>query len=647
MVADEAFQQAVDAFQRGDLDRARTLTRQQLTAAPDARVKHLMGLIECRSGRLEAGIDWLGQACAAEPDVIAYRVMLARALTESGRAGEALRAAPPPAGSSPPELALWHARAEAATAIGAWPEAAEAWAKLCESGTADWRSWSAYGHALASLARWGAAASVFRAAAGLNPAEPELLRQLATALARAGRYQDSADTLLQWIELRPNDVAARIMLARLLADLGRQKDSDAQLEKAAEEATGAPGTDSKGLIAIAMRSGVAGGIDEPILGELAQLLERTNRLDSLRTLLEDAEAHGIGRERLGYPAAAIALRDGDPGEARRLLLATPADREPTRRHWLMARVADAMGDADTAFAEAERMNRSVADHDLWRGRARDYLKWVSGLSAMLTSEWAKELKTLRPPDRRSPAFLVGFPRSGTTLLDTFLMGHPKAAVLEEVPLMHQVETVLGPIAGLPRSGRAQLDQARQAYFAELDRHLEPGFDGLAVDKMPLNLIAMPYVHCLFPGARVVFAQRHPCDAVLSCFMQGFALNNAMACFLDIRDAAEAYDSIMTLWVRSRELLALEVHTLVYERLVEAPETELRPVVEFLGLEWTDQLLDHRSTARERGAIGTPSYDQVMQPLSKAAAGRWKRYERQLEPVLPLLLPWAERLGYAV
>jgi hypothetical protein len=226
------------------------------------------------------------------------------------------------------------------------------------------------------------------------------------------------------------------------------------------------------------------------------------------------------------------------------------------------------------------------------------------------------------------------------------MGHSGTAVLEEVPLTQQIESVLGEIAQLPGQSIARLDEARSAYFAELDRHIPQGFGGLAVDKMPLNLLATPYAHSLFPGAPIVFVHRHPCDAVLSCFMQGFALNDAMACFLDLGDAAAAYDSIMTVWTRSCELLPLDVHTVVYERLVAATEDELRSLVDFLDLEWQAEMLDHRSTARARGAIGTPSYDQVVEPLSKAPSGRWRRYEKQLKLVLPILLPWAERFGYA-
>ena len=97
--------------------------------------------------------------------------------------------------------------------------------------------------------------------------------------------------------------------------------------------------------------------------------------------------------------------------------------------------------------------------------------------------------------------------------------------------------------------------------------------------------------------------------------------------------------------RAREALPSQVYTSVYETLVADPEAALRPLLEFLGLEWHDELLDHRSTAAKRGAIITASYDQVIEPISTRPRGRWRRYETQLAPVLPVLLPWAERLGY--
>lgn len=379
---------------------------------------------------------------------------------------------------------------------------------------------------------------------------------------------------------------------------------------------------------------------------LAMVLERSNRMDLLRELLEGAQQQGVGPGRLGYPLALLALRDGDAGRARELLLAEDPRIDPVRWHALMARIAEESGDAATAFAEAEAMHAAVPDPAGWRRRAADYRCKIERFAGTVTAEWVSTLNPLDPAAAPSaPAFLVGFPRSGTTLLDSFLRGHPDTQVVEEQPMLNAAEAVIGDFAELPARSPHQLEQARRAYFAELDRHVEPGFEGRVIDKLPLNMLGLPIVYNLFPDARVIFAQRHPCDVVLSCFLQAFTQNDAMACFLDLEDAAGLYDAAMRLFWSSRELLPLKFHTLVYEELIADPESALRSAVEFLGLDWRPELLDHQATALARGAINTPSYAQVVRPLTQAPAGRWRRYREQLEPVLPVLLPWAERLGY--
>jgi tetratricopeptide (TPR) repeat protein len=645
--------QAIAAFERGDLAQARSLAERELGEGSSAQLQHLLGLIDCREGKMEVGVEWLRQASEAEPQNIGYRVMWVRALIDSGRAREALEIAAPPVGSSSAELAMWHARAEAAQASADHASAAEAWQILCAARPDDWRAWANWGDALAGLERWPDAANALRRAWRLNPDELALQQNFASALARAGFYEEAADQLKRMLDDGPDDAGIRLMLARLLADLGRHEDSMAQLDKAAQIAVSADasGQGIAGLIRIALGQRDAGS--EPIstaelrsLRELALLLERTNRMDALRELLEDAEELGVPREELGYPAAAVALRDGDGAEAKRLLSLESSETDPVRWYRLMTKILDSLGDQVGAFAAAEAMNRSVTDFEAWVGRGAEYCRRLRALAGAITPEWVAQLGPLEPGPRPSPVFLVGFPRSGTTLLDTFLMGHPDTEVLEEFHMLGAAETVLGNVAELPRRSREQLEQARRAYFAELDRHVDRDFAGLIVDKLPLNMLGLPVIYSLFPDARIIFAQRHPCDAVLSGFMQSFTLNDAMACFLTIEGAADLYDAAMSLFARSRDALPLAAHSLVYEELVADPNRALRPLIDFLGLEWRPELLDHRATAKARGAIITPSYDQVIQPLSKAPSGRWRRYEKQLEPVLPVLLPWAERLGYA-
>jgi Flp pilus assembly protein TadD len=639
------FRQALDAFNGGDLDRAREIAERGLEQSPSPQLQHLVGLIHCRLGNPEAGVDWLRLASDSDPGNLPFRVMLARALVDAGRALEALDAAIPPEGTTPAELALWHVRAEAAATAGQKDLALQALARLCSAGVGDWRIWRDYAEALSDAERWLEASRAFEQAARLNPQELELQRSLARALARGGRHDQSADELRKWVEASPADAYNRIVLARLFANLGRNAEADAQVNEAFRIVSGKDWAgDWQGLLDIATTR--SGEIDIELLREIGALLERTSRMELLSELFDAAEAKGIDRDRLGYPAAAVALRTGNAGEAKRLLLLESPDVDPLRWHWMMARIADSLGDSELAFAEAEAMNRSVQDYDRWRRTAKSQLEWVRSLTETLTPEWAGRLTRLPPGDGLAPVLLVGFPRSGTTLLDTFLMGHPDVTVLEEIEFVDPVERILGKIPTLPERSAAELEDARQAYLAEMDLHLPKEHGGLVVDKLPLKLLAIPYLHAMFPDLRIIFAQRHPCDCVLSCFMQAFALNNAMACFLDIGDSAEYYDAILSFWVRARETLGLNVETVIYEKLIDDAEGSLRPVVDFLGLEWKDGLLDHRATAKARGAISTPSFDQVVQPLSDKASGRWRRYEKQLEPVLPLLLPWAERLGYS-
>lgn len=645
--------EALAAFRRGELGRARALGQAELEAdraPPD--IHHLLGLIDCREGRMDSGVAHLRAALDAQPDNPAFRVMLARALIDAGRPQEALGVAEAPKDASPAAIALWHARAEAAQAVGDHATAAEGWKVLSAARTDDWRGWANYGEALAGLERWEEAADALRRAWTLNPDELPIQQNLAAALTKAGYYAEAAEQLRHMLDTGPDDAGMRLTLARLLADLGRNQESMAALDKAARRAVGkaVSAKDAAGLLRIALPDHDAGtppsGAEMRAVRDLALLLERTNRMDALRTLLDDAERLGISRERLGYPAAAIALRDGDAAEARRLLELDGAETDMVRRHRLMAKILDALGDAQGAFDAASAMNSSVQDFDAWVRKGADYRRRVRELAEIVTSRWAGRLRPLPPGARRSPAFLVGFPRSGTTLLDTFLMGHPDTQVLEEFNMLRAAETELGNVAHLPDRTPEQLKQARRAYFAELDRHADPDFRGLVVDKLPLNMLALPLIHSLFPDARVIFAQRHPCDAVLSGFMQSFALSDAMACFLTLEGSADFYDAAMILFTTSRNALAVPVQKVVYEELVADPEAALKPLIEFLGLDWRPELLDHRATARARGAIITPSYDQVVEPLNKAPSGRWRRYEEQLAPVLPALLPWARQLGYA-
>lgn len=130
-------------------------------------------------------------------------------------------------------------------------------------------------------------------------------------------------------------------------------------------------------------------------------------------------------------------------------------------------------------------------------------------------------------------------------------------------------------------------------------------------------------------------------------MANFQLNLAMRSFTTLDEAARTYDAVFRAWDRASTLLPVDVHRMSYERLVVDARAEFEPLVEWLGLNMSERSLDHTAIARERGRVRTASYSQIGEQLYTRSSGRWRNYERHLEPVLPVLAPWVERMGYAI
>ena len=476
------------------------------------------------------------------------------------------------------------------------------------------------GVSLAEAGRFEEAARAFGEAVRLAPDHPPALLDLGRALRHAKLYPEALVSLARAGELAPGIAEVEMERGRAFSGLGRFDEAD-QAYRAA----------------LARQPGLAAAYLERGL-----LLERGNRLERLPALLDEAAAQGIFD--LPYLKALALERDGRVEEA--LAEARAAGDDPVRRAQLVGRLADKAGDVATAFAAYAEMNRLVAEPGSAAGAAA-YRARVAALGEMLTPAYRASWSAVEPDrSRAAPIFLVGFPRSGTTLLDTLLMGHNEVHVLEEEPILERVGAALGDFARLPGLGADEVNRLRALYFAELDA-FDPAARGkVVIDKLPLNILGAPLIHRLFPEAKLIFAARHPCDVVLSCFMQNFDLNEAMANFLDLGDSARLYDLVLAFWTRARELFPLQVHELRYEALVADTEAEMRALIAFLGLPWDEALLDHQRTALGRGPIATPSYAQVAQPIYRGAAGRWERYRAELAPVLPILAPWAELMGYS-
>ena len=384
---------------------------------------------------------------------------------------------------------------------------------------------------------------------------------------------------------------------------------------------------------------------------LAVQYEHTNREEEFAPLIALAEANGLDEGALAFMRAYEYRRAKQFEEALASLALVPPEIEPERAIHLRGQILDRLGRTDEAF------EAFLATNDLHVASPTRPLERSAALRPklgadldLLTPEWTASWPPVESGgEHPDPVFLVGFPRSGTTLLDTILMGHPDTVVLEEQPPLNNCDKRIGGMAAIPGLDAAEVAGLRRFYFDEVAKVAPKplGSGRMLVDKSPLFLSKAVLIQRLFPNARFILALRHPCDVLLSCFMSNFRLNDAMSNFLRLEDAAQFYDLTFRHWERARELFSLNVHTIVYERLVENVEAEVRPLFDSLGLEWRDEALDHRATAKARGLITTASYAQVVEPIYKRAAGRWEKYRAHLEPVLPVLRPWVEKFGYAL
>jgi tetratricopeptide (TPR) repeat protein len=396
---------------------------------------------------------------------------------------------------------------------------------------------------------------------------------------------------------------------------------------------------------------------------LATCHERANRLDAaVAARARVAEARLSGRAEVASALlqldARLAAREGDHARARALLEAVL--REPPRDPALRTHLRFELGKACVSLGDTEAAMQAFTQGHSERAAqvtaAHPNLLREDGLLAALDKpvpRFAAGAREGSEDGRRDPLFVVGFPRSGTTLLEQLLDAHPQLASFDEQPFLQRLVTRLNREHGgypeaLPSIGARERAEFRQRYFADVDRQRPDLGARRPVDKNPLYLIRLPLAAALFPDVQAVLALRHPCDVVLSCFMQNFRAPAFALTFETLASTARMYDRVFRTYYGFRDQLGLPTHVLRYESLVADVEGESRRLFEFLALPWSEDLLSFTEHARRRGVISTPSYTQVVQPVNRRAVGRWQQWRPWFEgEVLDLLGPWIERFGYAI
>ena len=397
-----------------------------------------------------------------------------------------------------------------------------------------------------------------------------------------------------------------------------------------------------------------------------------SNLASLAVRRSDLEvAHALARRALSLdpaqPTASIALAQvefakGELASAERRLGGLLANRvRPTLfdRSVALTTLGDVLDRQDRpqpAFEAYSRANAGLRTLNASRFTGPG-LESALARAQRLTNEMAltsAEDWTRSPPAAtNSPAaahvFVVGFPRSGTTLLGQVLASHPEVVTLDEAEtLAHASHAILGRPGGLARLASSEdgaLEEYRDAYWRSIRAAGVDPRGKVVVDKLPMNLLGLPLIAKMFPDATIIFVRRDPRDAVLSAFRRQFVLNAATWELLTLSGAARFYDAMMGFSGQCLERLALNMRVQTYEALVADIAAEGRALGAFIGLDWNRAASDFSGAARA-GRIATPSAAQIARGLNQESVGQWRRYREPLAPILPLMQTWVDAFGYS-
>lgn len=392
---------------------------------------------------------------------------------------------------------------------------------------------------------------------------------------------------------------------------------------------------------------------------LAGLYERSNRLD-------EAEA--------ALAAVGDASLDAETDFERRATTARLLQRQPTSMEalrlieQLLAETRSDASRADLLFMQAKSLDAVkrpaealAALHAAHAAQLRQVATFtpraVKDPAALRIADfdadaadiarWRQQPGAAQPLD---PLFVVGFPRSGTTLLEQMLDAHQNLRSMDEQPFLPQtIADIQAAGVSYPEKLEAltteQLERIRAVYWSRVAGKVEVPAGTRLVDKNPLNMLRLPAIQRLFPDARIILVIRHPFDVLLSCYMQNFRAPEFAVLCGSLTSLAEGYAKAFDFWHRQQALLGSRVFELRYESMVSDIPGTARALCEFADLPWDERMLDPSGHARQKGYISTPSYTQVVKPVSRSAVDRWRPYEAEFKALLPILQPHLDRWGY--
>lgn len=678
---EQALAQAHAHWEAGQSNQAEHLCQQVLAAWPgQSDALHLLGLMAYAFGNLDLAIDQIRRACQAPRAPPAYLSNLAEMCRQRGLLTEGEQAARRALALEPTFVGAWNNLGIILQEAGKLDESLACLNRVVHLRPDDPLARNNLGNTLKRLGKLTEARAQYDAALALQPTYAEALSNMASLLNDMGQPDQALASARRAIDINPRHAEAYINAVGV--EVGRRRYPEA-LRWAEALLTFAPlhagGLAAKAIVMThlerpeealdAARQAVSAAPDSSdALNALGEALQALGQVEpALAAYDKAALASGFGVEKAMINRGVLLMEQGRKAEAREALekalavypasasawmtlsdLKTFARRDPdiermesllrdgdaqarsdqTTVHFALAKAWMDAGEPVKAFAhlnEGNRMQRETFTYDA---------EAVSGWLASIPAAFGPELyERLAGAGARSqlPVFVLGMPRSGTSLVEQILASHPDVHGAGELSFLQRLADEQGGVPAV--AGRMTTELAErmgEAYLAQVTRLA--GGKKRVVDKMPSNFLMAGLIPLILPDARIIHVRRDPADIGLSCYTKLFAKEQLFTYDLaELGRFLKDYDALMEHWRKT--LPANRFTEVVYEDLVDNLEGEARRLIGFIGLKWDKACLNFHETKR---AIRTASVNQVRQPVFKTSVGRWKPYAAQLKPLLDAL-----------
>lgn len=639
--------QASVLLKQGQLGEAQQLCEQICSADPgNAECWMQLGAINGMQNNHSKAADCFKTVLGLRPDSVAARINYAQALLQSGEHEKATEQLEHVLRSNPGSEAAWCMLGRCRAESDQLEVAIEAYHRVLVLNPDHAQASHGLGFALHRLGRWEESVGHFRHALHINPRLAQAHFGLGFSLQKMGNQQEAHDHLQQAVVLNPEYAEAHLAIGTALSMMGKQHLAVTSIQEAIRlkpDFTDARITLAATLMPLGQPDEALHLLEHVIHEEpgnieaiaLATIIDQhKGDIESARKRLKPLIGTGENHANIALAYAAICNSIDEPDSAidmmEQLLEKNESLTAAGRRnlHFNLGRLYDKKNAYSKAFEHYQRGN-ALKEAEFDPEKHTNYIRNIITIHS-------EELMASMPRScirSERPIFVVGMPRSGTSLVEQILSSHPEVFGAGELPhiiqLAGSLQTTQGDDCGYPEcipvQTQQQLDKAAQYY---LDKIADLSPDAVRViDKMPGNFMFLGYIELLFPDARIVHCKRDPLDTCLSCYFQNFTRSQQFSYDLtNLGIFYKNYAELMQHWLRVIKLPVLEVQ---YEDMIDNQEKYSKHLVEFCGLNWDERCLNFHETQRY---VATASFDQVRRPIYNSSVYRWKNYAEYIEPL---------------